>query len=525
MNEPAPGTPPQVEAQSGDVARILAILGRANRIASMTSLEDLLSQMLDLMIEISGATNGTLYLLDHEAGELIFMVVRGNQDDQRLVGRRIKENVGIVGFVVQHQQQMVINDLSSDPRWYRDVSPELTARLRNAITFPLLLQSKAIGAVQIFNFEHADLELLQVLGDRMASEVDKVLMLEKTRHSNQRLKTLVDALGQIAAVLDRDSLINLLADYASRLLDAETASVFLADSDGESGATLLGRSLSAGSTQPSRRKTQTGSLRLPHSFLAHSAISAPLRARPITLGKERLRVEERVIGSLMALNKQHGDFDDEDTQLLEIMASQASTLLQVAALYSQAQQLFVDLIKVMTSFVDAKDPYTRGHSLRVSTVSIGIGQELGIKGDELHNLSLGSLLHDIGKIGVADYILTKPEKLTADEYDQVKRHPGIGYKIILDVHLMNAVLPAIVEHHERLDGRGYPFGLRGQQISLMGRIVAAADVYDALTTDRPYRKAMQPPEVLDYMRQNINIQFDADCVAALASYIQRSSSK
>ena len=495
---------------------MLAVLDRANHIASMTSLEDLLGQMLDLMIEVSGATNGTLYLLDKDARELEFMVVRGNADDQALVGKRIRENVGIVGFAVQRQQPVVIADLSSDPRWYREFNPELAARLRNAITFPLLLQGKAIGAVQIFNFVRAELELLQVLGNRMASEVDKVLLLQKARRSNQRLQSLVVSLGELAATLDRDQLINLLTEHTTKLLEADKSFAYLAEGKGEDNVQLMGRSSAAGGQGKNGLPVQ--------AFLAHSTISAPLSARPIIVGKERGRQEERTIGSLMALDKKHGEFDTEDIQLLEILASQASTVLQISALYGQASQLFLDFIKVLTAFIDAKDPYTRGHSQRVSDYSVCIAQELGIRGDLLHDIRIGSLLHDIGKIGVPEQILTKPDKLTTEEFDQMKRHPGIGYKIMYEVQLVHNVLPAIVEHHERLDGRGYPFGLKNDQISLMGRIVAVADVYDALTTDRPYRKALDQESVLDYLHQQIGTQFDSTCVNALTSFVLRSDS-
>jgi putative nucleotidyltransferase with HDIG domain len=485
---------------------LLTVLEQANRIASMTSLDDLLSQMLDLMIQVSGATNGTLFLLDHEAHEIIFKVVRGNAKDQELTGKRIKENVGIVGAVIQRGQPIVIEDLASDPRWYREFKPELVARLRNAITLPLLLQGKPIGAAQIFNFECKEIELLQLLSSRMASEVDKTLLLEKAVCSNQRLQAVVDVLGQVAATLDRDQLLNIVTDHAARLLDGESSSVFLVNGGGEESAQLLSRS-----AQDPRQSVG--------GFLARSVVSVPLSARPIIVGKERKQLEERIIGNLMVLNKHHGVFDSEDMQLLEILASQASTVLQIATLYTQASELFLEFIEVLTATIDAKDPYTRGHSKRVSNFSVTIAENLGFNGDALHDIRMGSLLHDIGKLGIPDHILTKPDRLTNEEYEQIKKHPGIGFKIMEPVHLMNNVLPAIMEHHERLDGTGYPLGLHNEQVSVMGRIVAVADVYDALTSDRPYRKKMDLESVLDYLRKNIDTHFDPICVEALTHLV------
>jgi putative nucleotidyltransferase with HDIG domain len=243
------------------------------------------------------------------------------------------------------------------------------------------------------------------------------------------------------------------------------------------------------------------------------------------VGKERRLLEERLIGNLMALNKQSGAFDDEDTQLLEILASQASTVLQVAELYGKANELFLDFIKVLAAAIDAKDPYTRGHSQRVSDISVTLAQQLGLDGDVVHDIRIGSLLHDIGKIGVPDHILTKPTRLSEKEYEQIKKHPGVGFTIMEQVHLLRNVLPAIVQHHERLDGTGYPLGLRGDQISLMGRIVAVADVFDALSSNRPYREALEPGAVLSYMQKNVGDQFDNDCVEALQGIIQLITTK
>ena len=236
---------------------LLEIMEKANRIASMTSLEDLLGQMLDLIIEVSEATNGTLYLLDHELGELVFMVVRGNADDEKLLGKRIKDNVGIVGAAIQQAKPIVIDDLARDPRWYREFNPELAARLHNAITLPLLLQGKTIGAVQIFNFKHAELELLQMLGNRMASEVDKVLLLERSQNSNQRLQTLVDMLGQLGAILDRDQLLRSLTEHAKSLLDAARSEILLVESSTNERCTSgIKNLLTRGSSRSEERQPQ-----------------------------------------------------------------------------------------------------------------------------------------------------------------------------------------------------------------------------------------------------------------------------
>jgi HD-GYP domain-containing protein (c-di-GMP phosphodiesterase class II) len=505
-------------------ANFIAVLEQANHIASMTSLEELLEKMLDLIISVSSATNGTLYLLDRAAGELVFMVVKGNKEDEKLIGRRIPKDTGIVGASIAQAKPIVIDDIENDPRWYKDIIPDKSSNLKNVITFPLLLQGKAIGAVQIFNFVQNELELLQLLGNRMASEVDKVLLLERSTQSNQRLQALVNMLGQIGAILDKEKLLNVLTDLSSKLLNAERSSVFLADANNDQTPLMVSRTSTAALKEKPEiqrhRYTYNPNLSaLDQSFHARSAVAAPLRARPITLGKERKFSDTRVIGNLMAMNKQNGNFDSDDTQLLEILATQASTVLQIADLYNEANELFLDFIKVLAAAIDAKDPYTRGHSQRVSDLSVAIAQVLALSADQIHSIRIGSLLHDIGKIGMPDSILAKPNKLTENEYEQIKKHPGIGYKIMNQVRLLNNVLPAIIEHHERLDGTGYPLGLEGDQISIAGRIVAVADVFDALTTDRPYRQAYSSDKAIAHLEQNSGTQFDGTCVTALRKVI------
>ncbi len=507
--------PPQIEhTLVTGRQNLIAVLERANHIASMTSLDELLNQMLELMIDVSGGNAGTLYLLDHEAGELVFKVVRGEESSQELVGVRIKQDQGVVGATVQSGAPIVIDDLASDPRWYREISPKDSVLPKNAITLPLLLQGKPIGAVQIFNFVRAELELLQILGSRMASEVDKVLLLEKAQHSNQRLQILVNSLGSIGAILDRDGLLNLLTESASRLLEAERSSVMLVNPGGEDIILFSDQSSPTNNAQSVTQQEEIRKIQM-QSFLAQSTAAVPLRARPISVGKERAVRDERVIGNLMVFNKRYGTFDQEDRQLLEILASQASTVLQIAQLYTDANQLFLDFIKVLAAAIDAKDPYTRGHSQRVSDISVAIAQKLGLSSDAIHDIRIGSLLHDIGKIGVPDFIITKPELLTNEEFEVMKKHPAIGHRIMVPVHLLQHVLPAIAEHHERLNGSGYPFGLHGDQISRMGRIVAVADVFDAMTTDRPYRKAMDIETVFDHLHENSDGLYDGECVQAL----------
>jgi HD-GYP domain-containing protein (c-di-GMP phosphodiesterase class II) len=192
-------------------------------------------------------------------------------------------------------------------------------------------------------------------------------------------------------------------------------------------------------------------------------------------------------------------------------------LKQAAA---ENRDLFLGSIRMLAAAIDEKDPYTRGHSGRVAKYSMIIGDGLGLGTEELDRLRISALLHDVGKIGVDDRVLKKPGKLTDEEFDLMKQHPSKGANIMRPVAQLKDMLPGIELHHERMDGGGYPYGLAGDQIPMMARIIAVADTFDAITTNRPYQSAMDLEFALNRIRSLAVTKFDADVVAALDSAIK-----
>jgi putative nucleotidyltransferase with HDIG domain len=256
-------------------------------------------------------------------------------------------------------------------------------------------------------------------------------------------------------------------------------------------------------------------------YFNKNAITMPLTSSPMTHDQNIKR--SYVLGGLMALTKQNSSFNKEDARLIQILANQTSTFIQVAEMYESAGELYLGAIKALVAAIDAKDPYTQGHSHRVSDYSVLISKEIGLDEELVNDIRIGSLLHDIGKIGIPDHVLLKNGKLTSEEFDIIKKHPKTGVNILSQVQLLEPMLPAILEHHERLDGSGYPDKLMGSNISLMGRIVAVADVFDAMTSHRPYRPALSFLEVLEYLEKNSSKLFDPICVNAMKNIIQRSN--
>jgi len=186
--------------------------------------------------------------------------------------------------------------------------------------------------------------------------------------------------------------------------------------------------------------------------------------------------------------------------------------LQRAA--QENRDLFVGTVKSLAAAIDGKDPYTRGHSERVSRFSIAIAQRMGLPDDEVERIRISALLHDVGKIGIDDNILKKPAALTDEEFEIMKKHPQKGYKIMFHIPAMKEFLPGMYMHHEMINGQGYPQGLKGDEIPLMARIVAVADTFDAMTTERPYQRAMKFEDALARIESFVGTRYDGEVVAA-----------
>lgn len=188
--------------------------------------------------------------------------------------------------------------------------------------------------------------------------------------------------------------------------------------------------------------------------------------------------------------------------------------LETELAYSKLNESYKHTIIALSNSIDARDPYTAGHSERVARLSLDIGKELGLNKDKLDMLEIAALLHDIGKIGISDDILHKTGRLNEYEYEKIKEHPSIGVNILKDIDFLKNAVPFILHHHERFDGCGYPLGIKGYETPLEARIIAVADSYDAMVSDRPYRKGLSQDIAISELIKFKNIQFDGLVVDA-----------
>jgi HD-GYP domain-containing protein (c-di-GMP phosphodiesterase class II) len=219
--------------------------------------------------------------------------------------------------------------------------------------------------------------------------------------------------------------------------------------------------------------------------------------------------DHRALGILIAADKNDAaEFNSVDLKLLNNVGNQCSIFLENAALYHDMQDLFMGVLHALTRSIDAKDAYTRGHSQRVAELSRDLARRIGLADELCERVYLSGLLHDVGKIGVPEAVLTKPGRLTDEEFAAIKKHPAIGAQILGNIRQLQDIIPGVLFHHERWDGHGYPHLISGENIPLMGRIICVADSFDAMSSTRTYRPALPLETVLAEITRCAGAQFD-----------------
>ena len=228
---------------------------------------------------------------------------------------------------------------------------------------------------------------------------------------------------------------------------------------------------------------------------------------------DRTQNDNYIIGLMVAINRiGKQDFDSTDVKLFNSVASGCAVFIENGRLFKDLKELFIGSLRALTNSIDAKDKYTHGHSERVAFISRWIAERLSeqepLEEEKIHEIYLAGLLHDIGKIGIDEVVLRKTGKLTEQEFSRIKLHPSIGAGILREIKQMREIVPGVLCHHERMDGKGYPNGLTCEQIPLTGKIVGLADSFDAMTSKRTYRDAMSIEQALDEIERGLGTQFD-----------------
>jgi HD-GYP domain-containing protein (c-di-GMP phosphodiesterase class II) len=373
--------------------------------------------------------------------------------------------------------------------------------------------------------------------DLATTSINTFLEVELVQLRMEEMGALLEVGRVVSSTLDLRELLTKIMSTATKVMRCETSTVYLVDEqtnelyfhivsgDPNVGAKLqeirlpMGTGLAGWCAQNNKPIIVPDTEKDPRFFKGADKKSGFVTRSMICVP---MRLKDKVIGVLQVLNRTGTiPFNDHDLEMLENMANQAVSSIENARLYENIQKVYLATIEVLATAIDAKDPYTQGHSRRVTQYSVAIAEEMNLSPKEIEDIRYAGLLHDVGKIGIKDSIIRKPGRLTDEEYAIIKKHPSIGAKILRPVDFLADKIPGVLHHHEYYDGRGYPDHLVGEDIPLAGRIICVADAFDAMTTNRPYRKGLTVKTAVGELKKFSGKQFDPQCVEAFLRAFDR----
>ena len=322
----------------------------------------------------------------------------------------------------------------------------------------------------------------------------------------------------------REQVCRAVLDYACSLMGSSRGSLMLFDEQADALTIAASKGLSRDVLEATRLKPGTGVAGKAFEMGQPIFIADPEKDPRYTQWRSApesqepfisipLKIRQKPVG-VLNLHQTEGTlpFNDYNLKFLTLLVSEAAKSIETLNLYDNLQSFYMDLVKALARALDMKDAYTHEHGERAKRKARRIAEELGLPEQMVRYVEFAALLHDMGKIGIDDAIITKPGKLTPEEYEIMKKHPEIGYQILKPVKFMGPVAQIVLYHQEWYNGQGYPEGLKGEEIPLGSRIVAVIDAWDAMTSDRPYRKALGREKAVSELVKGKGTQFDPKVV-------------
>ena len=346
-----------------------------------------------------------------------------------------------------------------------------------------------------------------------------------THRMLQKMERLLEINITLNSTLELAQVLDLIIAKAVEMLDCEAGSILLCNK--EENCLMFSASTSADSKSLAQihiplTDSLAGTIyskniplvvnNVEQDIRHNASVAAQIHFQTRSLLGVPMRIQDRVIGVLEALNKKEGVFTEEDVRILSAIASQAAVAIENAQLVEALQESYESTLEGWAAALDLRDKETEGHSQRVTLLALQLAEALGMSKEDLAHLRQGALLHDIGKMGVPDRILHKHGPLTEPEKAIMRQHPVNAYKMLYPITHLRPALDIPYCHHEKWDGSGYPSGLKGEEIPLAARIFTIIDVWDALRSNRPYRKAWSVKKTITYLQEQAGKSFDPQLV-------------
>jgi diguanylate cyclase (GGDEF)-like protein len=434
---------------------------------------------------------------------------------------RQRVDEGFTGRVVETGEPLLLADAS---KCEFAIKIEGTIQIdESIIAVPLNYGARVIGAIVVSKlginqFDEDDLRLLEVLAGHAAVALENARLYQAQRREAESAKLLLEFGRDLAAAEGLDHVLTRVVEGAAQLLGAPHASLWLQEASSgdlvgqaaagyEDGRVIVGRRFAAETISAFVERSEPYTV-TPEQYAAFSEPpaggSGSYMIAPFT-------VEGRW-GAIAVAAPVDVDFGDRELELVGGLAHQAKLAIANASSFAGLERTFLSTVEALANALEARDEYTSSHARWITDTALRVGQELGLDGDTLKRLELGALFHDIGKIGIPNSVLLKPGPLTDEERELIETHPELGEKIIAPIDQLQDVCGIVRSCHERWDGHGYPDRKSGTEIPLEARIIFACDAFHAMTTDRPYRRALPAEEALRRLEEAAGTQFDPQVV-------------
>lgn len=489
------------QQQYESIMTLRSLYDISTSISASLDISEILPTVLNSATSLLNAGSGSISLVDRNKGSLQIIYKESPTAELEYVNK-IPLNEEISKWIASKGENRILDEDGK----------------ASAITVPLHIKETCIGSIKAGKrldgpaYTSHDLQVLGIVAGHASSAIDKAQVYAQALRQFRELEALQEVGLSLNASVDVPKTLAQVLDHTCELLEAKTASVMLLEPDGKHLKIRVARGLSDEVVKSTRVKLGE---RISGKVALHGV--------PIQLSKGfgdkgedmeaslcvPLKVDNKVIGVLNIRGHAGAEeFTIDDLNLATRLACMSAAAIENAELHDELQQLFVESITALANSIDARDPYTRGHSERVAEYSVLIAKKLNFSSEEQWQLRNAALLHDIGKIKIRDNILNKPDKLSDEEYEEMKRHPVYGAGIMMPVKTFRPLIPYILHHHERYDGKGYPDHKMGDEIPFCARIICVADSFDAMTSTRPYRKSMDIEQAVNIMQTNSGTQFD-----------------
>ncbi len=523
--------------------QLLAISTVASALRTANTRDEMLPIILDQVIRLVNADGAALAMRDAATGEAVIRLGRGSAEG--LTGRKLLASEGVLGQVIQSAQSYYSEDILVEPLFAGMVPTRRSADGRvAAIAMPLMANDKPIGALWVQKESPADeqgqllddeqIQLLTAIAEMSANAIHRATLNEQTQLRLHRLMVLQNIDLAISQSVDLQMTLNLLLGEIISRLRIDAADVFVIDPTDGRLKCAASRGFTTGfvsrSDAPLRRGPNRRALmeQRTNYVTGNSPTQLPPEILPMfeaegfqTYYGLPLISSGRTVGLLELFQRTPMPSDREWTDYLDGLAVHVALAVEKVSLIQDLQKSNSELMNAYDGVIEGwshalalRDHETVEHAKRVTSLTLQVARAVGVEPQELTNIRRGAMLHDIGKIALPDAILLKREPLTEEDWDVLRRHPSYAYDLMAPIDYLKPALDIPYCHHERWDGKGYPRGLKGAEIPLAAQVFSIVDVYDALTSDRPYRAAWSPDEALAYIREQAGTRFNPELVEA-----------